>query len=193
VGKMAQDLRAIQREVGVPSEPDQDWLAGVYLANATRFQGVEEYWLGMQAVIDRLRTEDTALFHDRFATELASSRMGADTAQMLVARADAGFLAQSDARLAGYDLVDGLVQAALNLHVFLVENEAQISYEPAASGLSRDPVLEAVPSSEALGDQMWDLVNEIPDAMDALGRLDKVTTAGLMEALIEQIRKAGIR
>jgi len=89
--------------------------------------------------------------------------------------------------------MDDLVNAALDLHEFLVRNEADIEYAPAAGGVSRDPVLEAVPVTKALGDQMWDMVDRITEAMDALGSLDRVTTDRLVSVLLDRIREAGFK
>jgi hypothetical protein len=84
-------------------------------------------------------------------------------------------------------------RAALSLHTFLEANEGDIDYEPASGGLSRDPVLEAVPASEELGDEMWARVGEITDALDALGLLDRVTTDRLAAVFFEKLAATPIR
>jgi hypothetical protein len=83
------------------------------------------------------------------------------------------------------------VTAALDLHQFLIDNESEIAYDPAAGGVSRDPVLEAVPRTRELGTEMWSRVDRITEALDALGALDRVTTERLTAALFDRIRRAG--
>ena len=89
--------------------------------------------------------------------------------------------------------MDDLITAALDLHRFLVDNESQIEYDPAAGGVSRDPVLEAVPNTKELGTEMWSRVDRITSALDALGTLDKVTTERLTAVLFDRIRRAGFQ
>ena len=101
-------------------------------------------------------------------------------------------MAARDGRVEAYNLMDDLVNAALDLHQFLVDNEVDIAYEPVGAGVSRDPVLEAVPATEALGDEMWGLVDGITGALMQMGTLDIVTTERLFAVLFDRIRRAGI-
>jgi hypothetical protein len=190
---MIDDLRAMQTEFNLPPEPRNDWLAGVYLANASQFRDVQAYWEGIEAYVDRVRERDTEVFHDKYAARLAVAEITGDTAAILIERADSGFLATRDARFEAYALMDDLVNAALDLHQFLLLNEANIEYDPAGGGMSRDPVLEAVPNSRELGNQMWEMVDRITGALDALGTLDKVTTERLTAVLFDRIRRAGFQ
>lgn len=186
-----EELRAMRREFELPSEPRRDWLAGVYLANASRFEDVQAYWESVGAYVDRVREVDAQVFHDRFEAQLAAAGIVGDTATMLSERADAGFLATRPRRDAAYTLMDGLVEASLDLHRFLLENESDISHEPAAGGVSRDPVLEAAPATRELGNRMWQMVDRITDALDALGTLDRVTTERLVGALLDRVQRSG--
>jgi hypothetical protein len=47
-----------------------------------------------------------------------------------------------------------LCEAAADLHEFLLEHQDEISYAPAERGLSREPILEAVPESRQLRSEM---------------------------------------
>jgi hypothetical protein len=191
-GMIAQ-IRRFPSEMKLQAEPRNDWLAGVYLANASQFPDIEAYWTGIGSFVDRVRDEDTRLFHDQFQERLRSAGIAGDTAAMLLARADSGFLATREDRFEAYAEMDDLVNAALDLHEFLVRNEADIEYAPAAGGVSRDPVLEAVPVTKALGDEMWDMVDRITEAMDALGSLDRVTTDRLVGVLLDRLHDAGFK
>lgn len=191
-GMIAQ-LNQERQDAGLPAEPNRDWLAGVYLANASQFRDVQDYWEGIEAFVDRVRDQDTQIFHAQYMTQLENAGITGDTASMLLARADSGFLATRSDRFEVYAQMDDLVNAALDLHRFLLQNEANIEYAPAAGGVSRDPVLEAVPSTKELGDEMWDMVDRITSALDALGTLDKVTTERLTAVLFDRVRRAGFQ
>jgi hypothetical protein len=186
-------LRVMQAEFNMPAEPNPDWLAGVYLANAAQYRDVQAFWEGIEAYVDRVRDTDTQVFHDRYVAQLEAAAVVGDTAAMLLERADSGFLSTRGDRFEAYALMDDLVNAALDLHEFLLLNEANIEHAPAAGGVSRDPVLEAVPATKELGDEMWERVDRITGALDALGTLDKVTTERLTAVLFDRIRRAGFQ
>jgi hypothetical protein len=187
------ELGAMQASMELPVEPNRDWLAGVYLANASRFRDVQAFWEGMETFLNRVRDVDTQVFHERYEAQLAMAGLAPDTAAMLLERADSGFLATRDDRREAYVLMEDLIFAALDLHEFLLRNEANIEHDPAAGGMSRDPVLEAVPNSRELGQEMWSRVDRITHALDALGTLDRVTTERLTAVLFDRIRRAGFR
>ena len=168
-------------------------MGGNYLSNASQFEDIEQFWVGIERFVDDVRSTDAQLFHDKYVQQTEAARIAADTAAMLIERADSGFVAARDRRLEAYNLMDDLLNAALDLHLFLLDNEQLIAYEPATAGVSRDPVLEAVPSTEMLGEEMWGLVGGITDALAALGTLDRVTRERLFAVLFDRIRSASIQ
>jgi hypothetical protein len=190
---MIDELGGVPAELGIPAEPNRDWLAGVYLANASQFGDVKAFWDGIDAFVDRVRDSDTRVFHERYQARLGEAVVAADTAAILLERADSGFLSTRAQRFEAYALMDDLVNAALDLHEFLLANEAKIEYAPAAGGVSRDPVLEAVPETKELREEMWDRVDRITAALDAMGTLDKVTTERLTAVLFDRIRRASFQ
>ena len=191
--EMVEGLRGRSAELDIPTEPRDAWLGGNYLANASQFEDIEQFWVGIERFVDGVRSTDAQLFHDEYVLQVEAAGVATDTAAMLIERADSGFVASRDGRFEAYNLMDDLVNAALDLHTFLLDNEQLIAYEPAIAGVSRDPVLEAVPSTEALGEEMWGLVGGITDALSALGALDRVTRPGLFALLFDRIRGAGIK
>jgi hypothetical protein len=191
-GMIAQ-IRRLPAEMKLQAEPRNDWLAGIYLANASQFPDIEAYWTGIGDFVDRAREEDSRIFHQQYQERLSRAGITGDTAVMLLARADSGFLATREERFEAYAEMDDLVNAALDLHEFLLRNEADIEYAPAAGGVSSDPVLEAVPVTKTLGDEMWNRVDRITEAMDALGSLDRVSTERLVGVLLDRLRTAGFK
>jgi hypothetical protein len=175
-----------------PPEPAQEWLSGVYLGNASQFASIEAFWEGIDRFVTQLRTGEWRSYHDALVARVAGAGVTPEDAAIIMERADSGFVAAQDARLQAYDAMERLAIAALDLHDFLLLNEESIEYRP-ANASTADPVLEAVPATPALGDQMWDMVDEITESLDALGSLDRVTRARLTAAMQERLQEVGIQ
>jgi hypothetical protein len=183
-------LRALPAREGVPAEPPSRWLAGDYLANASRFDDVQAFWTGMERFLRVMQASEDSAFAAALDAHVAASGLPADTADLLEARVLAGFRATARERGAIYQQGRGVAEAALRLHAFLRENESRIAYEP---GVSSDPVLEAVPATSELGEEMWDRVGDITEAMDSLDFLDRVTTARFVDAVIRRLEEIPLR
>ena len=177
---------------GAAVEPDQQWLAGNYLANAGQFASVEAFWTGIEEFMRGVRAAEWQLYHDKLVARAEAEGIAADTAAMIVERADSGFVAAEAMRAGAYTTMDELVDAALGLHDFLVANEANIEYRPATTSTA-DPILEAVPNSSAIGDQMLEMVDRITEALAELGSLDRVTRERLTTALVTRLQQTGIQ
>jgi hypothetical protein len=175
-----------------PQAPSEEWLAGVYLGNASRFADVEVFWSAVAGLADRLRNEEVESFHVVYASLAEATDHDEDVRAVLVERADSGFMATREARLEIYDRLDTLAGAALALHDFLLTHESDIVYTPARA-FAGNPIEEVVPSSPEIGDQMWDRVEDITNALDALGTLDRVTRERLSTVVLQRILDIGIR
>jgi hypothetical protein len=180
------------RGQGVPAEMDQQWLGGNYLANASQFASVETFWTSMGTFMDGVRAADWRRYHDEVVEGAQAAGLDAEAAAMVVERADSGFVAAADARAAAYEVLDQVVDAALALHTFLLDNEDAIEYRPASSS-TVDPILEAVPSSAAIGDQMLDLVDAVTEGLSDMGSLDRVTRERLVAALTTRVQQVGVQ
>lgn len=132
------------------------------------------------------------MFVSLYQAGLDTTGVTGPEADLLVERARAGFQAGRSERRAVYRKLGAVVDAALGLHEFLLANEDRIQYDPAL-GSSRDPVLEAVPDTPELGNDMWDRVDGITASLDALGALDRVTTERLLALLFSQLDAVLIR
>lgn len=190
--RMFQRVEARSFPEGTPREPSEDWLAGIYLGNASDFPDVRAFWTGIRGFADRLRAEEAAVFHDAYVALADSSDVAPDAVPVIVERADSGFAATQGARGQTYELLGALADASLALHEFLLVHEADIQYTPARS-FSGNPVEEAVPATQEVGDEMWALVEDITNALDRLGTLDRVSRERLSAVVLERIRETGIR
>jgi hypothetical protein len=108
-------------------------------------------------------------------------------------RAMAGFQAALPDRDVVYDRLGNVITAVTGLHGFLLTNEDNIDYAPASGGTA-DPVLEAVPISKALGDDMWGRIDRITAALEAMGgRTEEVTTDRLFAITLQQLAATSVR
>ena len=193
LGLMLSEYQARSEALGITPEVNPEWLGGSYLANASSYDDIEAFWLGIERFVDEVRNTDLDVFHAKYVEQVAQTELDETQGALVTERADSGFVAARDGRFEAYSLMDDLVNASLNLHQFLVDNEELIDYDTAASGVSSDPVLEAVPATETLRDEMWALVGGITGALQDLGTLDQVTTERLFAVLFDRMRSAGVR
>ena len=176
---------------GIALEPDQAWLGSQYMADASRFGSVAAYWRELDAYVDRVLAEEQEIYESFLEARLVDSTGVADPdAELIAERAAAGFQANRPERRTVYRQLRAVIDAATGLHEFLVENEDRIDYQP---GPERDSVLDAVPESSQLGDEMWGRVDSITTALDRLGALDKVTTERLLALATAKFEAIGVR
>ena len=183
----------IPSEMGLPVEPTREWLGGSYLAEASLHASVGEYWGALSDYLADVRARDEESFVSYFRARLDSAAVTGNEAEILADRVRAGFQAARPDRRVVYRQLAAVIDAGMGLHEFLVSNEEDIEYDPAAGGASRDPVLEAVPATPELGDAMWDRVDQITESLDGLGALDRVTTDRLLELFVAQMGAVEIR
>jgi hypothetical protein len=179
-------LLSLPARDALAEEPDTEWLSGRYMATAGSFDGVRLYWETFGRYEQIMRAREEEIFLHAFSSALDSVPLPADDRASVDARALAIFRATSSDREAVYAQLRAVVDAALSLHLFLEQNEDNIVHEP-AGGMSRDLVLEAVPITEDLGDEMWNRVAEITSALDALGFLDRVTTERMLDVFFAKL------
>lgn len=187
-----EDVREAWAASGPVEQPPSDWLAGVYLANASRYPAVDDFWSGVGDFLDGVRRIDLATFDAKVEEELSRRGMSAADAAAIRARADSGFVAGGPDRQGLYDRFGTLVEASRDLHRFLVANEADIAYAP-ASAVTTDPVLEVNPETAELRDAMERLLDSVTDMLSRLEYRDRVTAEGLREVLRRRTAEQGIR
>jgi hypothetical protein len=169
-----------------------DWLAGVYLAGAGSFPDVAEYWDGVLAFADAAEGVEDDAFRQAFDAELARAGLSDADVEDVRDRGLAEWEESREDRAAVYEQLRAVARAALALHEFLVANQDRIDYEPAAAGVSRDPVLEAVPATDELRSALEDRVDAVTGALDDLGYLDTMETARFLGAFLSRLESAGV-
>jgi hypothetical protein len=194
IAAVVSDVSEATRVPDAPQGPDEDWLAGVYLGNASRYPGIEAFWVGVDQFTQGLRDADWQLYHDKYVEAVEGAGVDPEVAAQLTERADSGFVAAQPSRELAYGELQRLSDAALDLHDFLVENEDDIVFRPgvtSATDPSVDPVLE-IQAPDAARDSMLGMFDEITEALDALGSLDRVTRERLVSAMTARLQQVGI-
>jgi hypothetical protein len=191
--RMVEAFDSLPARLALPESPGVQWLSGAYLAEVSRFGGIEAYWRDFGVLLERMIAEEDPLWRGFFEEEIVLANMTADNAAAVRDRGLAGWEASSTDRDIVYDQLRRVIETSLDLHAFLQANESEIEYTPAAAGRDRDPVLEAVPATEELGEEMWARVGEITNALDALGYLQQVETEPLFGVVKEKLVATGIR
>ncbi|MBT8404738.1 MAG: hypothetical protein KJP18_12830, partial [Gemmatimonadetes bacterium] len=178
-------LRTVFDVVGAPRE----WLTGRYLASASEFPDVAEYWVRYQAYVDELRDRDEEFFRRGFYRRLLNSGIDGPVRSMRLASATEEFASQAPAREELYTAMDGIAGVALELHELLVENEDAIVYTPVRPGVvTQNPVLEAVPTEGELRDRLWDTLDRLFEQVDVVRGGVPGSGEQLGEAALEGIR-----
>ena len=187
-------MRPGTEDGALPVEPPAEWLAGAYLANASRYAEVQTYWRRMKDWLEDVRAREQGLFRGAFEQRMDSLGVAEGDRPALLERALAGFQSALPDRDPTYDGLLDAVDAALGFHGFLLTNEDQIEYAPATgTGTGRDPVLEALPANDDLGDEMWGRVDLITEALQAFDALDdRVTTASLVGLTVDRLAAAAV-
>jgi hypothetical protein len=177
-----------------PAEPES-WLVGVYLGNASQYPGVGTFWESIDSFLGGLHDAEWQAYHDAFVARAGNEGLEAQAVAQLTERADSGFVAAQAQRLAALAEMERLVDASLDLHDFLLANEAEIEFRPgvtSASDPNVDPVLEiSAPADDR--ERMQQLFREITDALDGLGSLDRVTRDRLVAAITARLQQVGIQ
>jgi hypothetical protein len=178
-------LRTVFDVVGAPRE----WLTGRYLASASEFPDVAQYWVRYQAYVGELRNRDEELFRRGFVQRLESTGIDGPVRSMRLARATEEFAAEAPAREELYAAMQGMARVALELHELLVQNEASIVYTPVRPGVvTQDPVLEAVPTDAELRERLWDTLDSLFLQVDIVRGGVPGSGDQLGEAALEGIR-----
>lgn len=170
-----------------------DWLHGIYLANASRYPDVQDYWERYGRYLEEVRTQDAEWFAENYELRLRAAGVGEPAIEGLVSRGLERFMSTSDRRADLYDRMQELVEGSLELHNLLLERESDIEYTPFdQGGLSEAPVVEAVTEDGELEDEMWGLIARIATSLESVSELGETSPARLQAAMVDSIR-ASIR
>jgi hypothetical protein len=163
---MVQEMERQQVVHGVDKVPGS-WLEGEYLAEAGRFPEVRSFWERYATYVHSMRASEAQIFRASVLNRLRAEGVSESQLSMRLARALRTFNADFPRREAVYGGMLELSAAAIELHDFLVENEDEISYEPANAGVSREPITEAVPESREVGERMNRSLDRLILALEA--------------------------
>lgn len=155
-------LRAQQHVTRVPPV----WLEGLYLAGASRYPEVREYWQKYVGYVQEMQQKEADLYRRSFVRRLERQGVSTSAVSMLLARALRTFESDRERREAVYASMLQVGKTAVQLHDLLVAHEGDIVFAPASSGVSSDPVMEAVAQNRALEAQMNGLLDKMFAAIE---------------------------
>ncbi len=191
-GDLAVALLDLQAALEVPERPPEIWLEGAYFADAGAYPGVARYWEGFGRSISVVRSLEGRLFRGSVTRHVERAELGPGASDALEARVLERFAAAAEKRAVLYDDLEALAEEALALHALLVENSDAIDHAPfTPGGVSRDPVLEAVPDDPELAEALWGRLDRIFEILERLQGVGPVSTPRLTEALMEGILPPG--
>lgn len=178
MGDVAVWIRDLSRSHGVPERPPQEWLDGIYLANASRYPGVEEFFSSVSALLDDVRSGASTHFEEAYDEALAETDLTEDQKEQLRAWLEEDMTWSQARRDTVYDAMGEVVGAALDLHALLVEREDDIGYQ----------LMEAVPSDPSLQEAIDRHLDRITSSLDTLDALGQVTATRFREILVANLR-----
>ncbi len=190
-GDLLQTFDAMGRARPLAERPGRDWLEGVYLAFASRYPAEGEYWSGLGALVRDFRLSEDSLFAARVRSRLEAQGLPDGDRELLFREALRRFEESRPARVRVYAQAEGIAAAAAELHGLLVQHEEEILYEPfTVSGVSRDPVIEAVPTNRPLAETMWSLIDRVTRGLQDMDAIMGVSTRSFVDAVLRGLRNA---
>lgn len=172
--------------------PGTDWPGGRYMASASEYGVVQDFWSGMSELLGAARVISLAEFDAAVAEELAAQGITGADADAIRERADSGFVAATPARQEVWDRFAAVVDASLALHQFVVANEAGIEYVPASTATT-NPVLEVDAATPEISAALDEMLGAVVDALADLGYRDVVSSEGLRAHLAGQLQATGVQ
>ena len=183
------ELAAIGRRLGLEAAPPRDWMEGVYFAHASRYPAVQGYWERFRSYLQVAKRETPALFREALEARVAASAIPGEDQAAVLETVMREFDARSVERDQAFSQLENLADAALGLHEFLILKEDDIEYAPFTnSGVSKDPILEAVPANEEVRVEFWDRLERVTSGLADLEALDRVTTRKLQSILVDRLQ-----
>ena len=174
-----------------PSAPGSDWPGGAYMASASQYQVVENFWNGMSELVGLARAISLADFDAALERELSGRGVGAEDAAAIRERADSGFVAAAPARQATWDRLAAVADASLALHRFVLANEAGLDFVPASTATT-NPVLEVDAANPEISGALDDMLGAVVDALADLGYREAVSSQGLRSHVLSELQALGI-
>ena len=172
--------------------PGTDWPGGSYMANASQYGTVEDFWNDMSDLLEAARGISVADFDAALSAELSAQGISGADALAIRERADSGYVAATPARQAMWDRFAAVVDASLAMHRFVVANEGGIEYV-SASTATTNPVSEIDVATPEISAALDDMLGTIVDALADLGYRQMVSSEGLRGHLLTELQGSGIQ
>ena len=179
-------MDSLQLQRGLPNAPPADWLSGYYLANATEFPELRQFWVGHGRLLQDVRAADESVFLNALSEGMGLLEASpADIARIEV-HLRARYDAAASPRLERYEQLTSVAATALELHTFLSDRTGSLEYTPAlGTGTpARDPVLEVATEDPAVRRELNLRLDALVEALDRSTGRDEAFSAGVWEELV---------
>jgi len=182
IGRM---IGVMQRDSGAASAPPPEWLTGYYMANASEFASVPEFWESYRRIVEELHRREESVFLALLAEEVGrleqtDPNRARALHDYLLSRWETALPAR-DALFANLALT---ADSAIELHEFLIENEESLRYTPAVGPqVPNDPVLEVEAADPEVDAGLKVRLDRLLMALDR-SRTDRVSVMDGIEAAL---------
>jgi len=137
--QVVDSLRAVH---GISGSPPRAWLSGYYLAHASEFPGILQFWQGYAGLVGELRARDPELYLETAVR--AGSGPDSNRNEAVARYLEERYRSILTLRRERYAQLILVARRAQELHDFLVLSEPDIRYTPAIGPeVPLDPILEA--------------------------------------------------
>ena len=157
-------LDELAAQAGVGEGPPEEWLRGIYLANASSYASVIRHWETHRGFVSAARGVILPRFRSASEEAMVEGGLTADQASD-VYQAAGHWVTPIEWEIT--DLLtslEDLAVAALDLHEYLVSVEDRIRYDPFEdTSVPVDPIVEAIPLDDEVEDEMWGRIGRVAD------------------------------
>lgn len=182
-------MDSLERVFQLPAAPPEEWLGGYYLAHATEFHDVRQYWARYRGYIRSVKARDAVLYRRGLEGRFQELGVPRERVPELMTVAERRFLEDRMRRDSLYDTMAEVAEAAVDLHDFLSENQGAIEHDPVRPGrVSRAPVLEAYPTTPEVKDEMDARLDRVLEGMEQVHSLKPVFTREFQDILFGKLQ-----
>jgi hypothetical protein len=184
-------LDSLLAAAGMAAGPPAVWPSGQYLAEASSFPNVVEYFEGSLAALQPMESLVLARLRARTLDGMGSGGMAAADAEALLDRSGRWSIPLETALSEAVTTMAQGSSSALDLHHYLASVEDRIRYDPFdQQGVPVDPVVEAIPLDEEVEGEMWARIGTVADEFRASQLLRNGLQAQI-EDIAASIRASG--
>ncbi len=183
---------SVRAGFALPTVPDS-WLEGRYLAEASAYPEVGEFWTEYLRYLEVMDAAEEELYREAYLAALDRGRMEGPVRSLRLARAMGDFRGLASEREDIYARLWEMAQAARALHVVALEREDAIDWEPArGERLSADPVTEAASADPEVQAELDAALDRVLDALYVATEGGRAVQGAVPDWLVRSLAAEGL-